>query len=115
MLTTLTLESEIGAPEDARADRRAAHRHAISAAVRLEMNEGYVRNLSTRGLYFVSTKELEAGATVEMDLALPYASPSGVLQCRVTARVLRAELEGEEYGVAAEIESWKMPETDVGC
>ena len=115
MLTSPALEIEVGAPDETRTDRRAAQRHTISAALRLEMNEGYVRNLSTRGLYFVSGKDLEPGATVELDLALPHSSLSGVLHCRVTARVLRSEPEGEQFGVAAEIEAWKMPEVNTEC
>jgi hypothetical protein len=98
--------------DDAVVNRRAAFRHAVSAPVRMAGHEGEVRNLSTRGLYFVGTAVLPVGALVELDITLPDASPSGPLNCRVTARVLRVEEVGGRSGVAAEIEAWRMPELD---
>jgi hypothetical protein len=98
--------------EEALANRRAAFRHDLPAPLRHGVHEGSVRNLSTRGLYFVTSSLPRVGSVIELEIGLPHASPSGSLDCRVTARVLRVNPVPGGTGVAAEIEGWKMPEVD---
>jgi hypothetical protein len=74
-----------------------------------------VKNLSTRGLYFVACSTPRVGSSLELEIALPHASPTSPLKCRVTARVLRVEQGNGCTGVAAEIEGWQMPDVDADC
>jgi hypothetical protein len=98
--------------DEALANRRATFRHKLSAPLRLGSQEGHVRDLSTRGLYFVSRSSPRVGSLIELEVTLPNASPSGPLACRLTARVLRVEDLGPSRGVAAQIEAWTMPDVD---
>ena len=101
--------------DEAVANRRAAFRHNLAAPIRLGSHQGQVRDLSTRGLYFVSPSCPRAGSLIELEVTLPHASPSGPLECRLRARVLRVENLGTSWGVAAQIEAWTMPDGDRDC
>jgi hypothetical protein len=98
--------------DEAVANRRGAFRHNLAAPVRVGSCTGIVRNLSTRGLYFVGSSPVRVGVLLELEIALPHTSPSGSITCWIGARVLRVEDLGGSLGIAAEIERWRMPEVE---
>jgi hypothetical protein len=91
-------------------NRRAARRYPLEVSVRLGEREARTQDLSSKGLYVVTEEGPEVGSVVEMELTLPDASPSGPLQVRLRARVIRIDDLGDRQGLAAEIESWTIPE-----
>ena len=91
-------------------NRRRSRRYAMDVPVRLAGDqEGLTRDVSTRGLYFLSPVHLAPGAEIEMDLSLPSAKP-GPLSIRLRARIVRLDDLGDAKGLAAEIEEWEIPE-----
>jgi hypothetical protein len=71
-----------------------------------------VRDLSTRGIYFVGDTAVRIGSLLELHLTLPDAGPAGPLHCRISARVLRVDHVGDRHGVAAEIHAWRTTDLD---
>jgi hypothetical protein len=90
-------------------NRRKSRRYSMDVPVRLGDQEGQTRDVSTRGLYFTAPVELTLGAPIEMDLSLPSARP-GPLSIRLRARIVRLDDLGDNKGLAAEIETWEIPE-----
>jgi hypothetical protein len=91
-------------------NRRGARRYPLDLRVHVGESEARTQDLSAKGLYLVAEEGMEVGSLVEMELALPDASPDGPLQLRLRARIIRVDDLGERRGLAAEIEAWAIPE-----
>ncbi len=91
-------------------NRRRARRYTMGVPVRVGDREGHTKDVSSKGLYFVAPNDMSVGSMMQLDLELPSASPAGPLSIRVQARIIRRDVIGDLLGVAAEIESWVIPE-----
>lgn len=102
-------------------ERRTARRYDLtlpvsvraSAEVMAGRQEGKTRDVSTRGLYFVVNRELEAGSELDITLTLPGEITHGSdVLVRALGKVVRVEprLEDGEArtGVAAIIERYDI-------
>jgi hypothetical protein len=102
-------------------DRRMAHRYDLSLPlhVRLPINrdpgppDGQTRNISTRGVYFMSRKEFAPGTEVDFTLTLPAEITRGTeVFVRVHGHVVRVDKRRDEdhetIGVAALIERYEF-------
>jgi hypothetical protein len=107
----------MGSPRFGSGERRAARRYDLSLPVvvhvvphkRSEPCHARIRDISTRGIYFITDEEFTPGAELEFSVALPVGITQGTeVSMHAHSRVLRAE-EGREddttrTGVAAVIE-----------
>jgi len=107
----------MGSPPFGSKERRAARRYDLSLPIvvrvvphkRSEPCHGRIRDISARGIYFVTDEEFTPGAELEFTVALPVGITQGTDVCiHVHSRVLRAEERREDdtthRGVAAVIE-----------
>ena len=107
-------------------ERRLARRYDLtlpvsirSAAEKLVMRqEGRTRDISTKGLYFVVERDLEAGSELDLTLTLPGDITHGSdVFVRAQGKVVRVEHRLEEgesrTGVAAVIERYDIVRGDV--
>jgi hypothetical protein len=98
-------------------ERRAARRYDLSLPIgvslyphkRSEPCHGRIRDISARGIYFITDEEFTPGAELEFTVALPVEITQGTeVSIRAHSRVLRTEerREGDttRTGVAAVIE-----------
>ena len=99
------------------AERREARRFAMSLPMRILAHDGHSRDLaastrdvSYRGLYFLSEAKFEVGREIEFVLTLPQrVSPSGEVDIRCRGQVIRVETTGNgTMGVAAKIERYEF-------
>ena len=106
-----------GSPPFGSGERRATRRYELSLPIvvravpheRSEPCRGRIRDISTRGIYFITDEEFIPGAELEFTVALPVGVTQGTeVSIRAYSRVLRAEERREEdttrTGVAAVIE-----------
>jgi hypothetical protein len=106
-----------GSPPFGSGERRATRRYDLSLpivvrAVPHEGSEpchGRIRDISTRGIYFITDEEFTPGAELEFTVALPVGITQGTeVSIHAHTRVLRAEETREDNttrtGVAAVIE-----------
>ena len=96
-----------------RVERRAARRFSMMLPVRLRFpdgasvieKEGETRDVSYRGLYFLTEAAPEAGSSIEFVLTLPQQiTLAGDVHIRCYGRVLRVEPHDGRRGVAARID-----------
>lgn len=87
---------------------RKEERFDATLPVKLERGGGVARNVSATGIYFVTNRQLKAGATVTF--ALDFQDfPGGPIQVNCVARVVRIEKQGaKKKGVAAAIQSFEF-------
>jgi hypothetical protein len=98
-------------------ERRATRRYDLSLPVvvrvvphkRSEPCHGRIRDISARGIYFITNEEFTPGAELELTVALPVGITQGTeVSIHAHSRVLRAEERRENdttrTGVAAVIE-----------
>jgi c-di-GMP-binding flagellar brake protein YcgR len=103
------------------AERRTARRYDLSlpisvrfAAERIVLRqEGTTRDISTRGLFFVIDKDMEAGSELDIMLTLPAEIVNGTdVFVRAQGKVVRVEKRMEEgearLGIAAVIERYDI-------
>ena len=101
------------------AERRAARRFSMMLPVdiRYEASDGVsekrgeTRDVSYRGLYFLTDAIVEAGRAIEFVLTLPQQiTLAGDVHIRCYARVLRVEQQpdGDRRGIAARIERYEF-------
>jgi hypothetical protein len=76
--------------------------------------EGRTKDLSSRGVYFVTPLDPKVGSVVALSVTLPPSSPMGDLALELRARVVRLDDYGDRRGVAAEIETWGIPDLGEG-
>ena len=102
-------------------ERRTARRYDLTLPISIRFaveslinrREGKTRDISTRGLYFVVSQELEAGSKLDITLTLPAEiTHGGDVIVRAQGKVIRVEPrveEGEQrLGVAAIIERYDI-------
>jgi hypothetical protein len=96
-----------------RVERRAARRFSMMLPVKVRFpdgasvaeKEGRTRDVSYRGLYFLTDAAPEAGSSIEFVLTLPQQiTLAGDVHIRCYGRVLRVEGENGHRGVAARID-----------
>ena len=85
----------------------------------LDALKGEIRDISTRGLYFLADKDLEAGSELEITLMLPTEITRGIeVLVHALARVVRVERRSEDgctrVGVAAMIEHYHIIRSETG-
>ena len=98
-------------------ERRATRRYELSLPIvvravpheRSDSCHGRIRDISTRGIYFITDEEFTPGAELEFTVALPVGITRGTeVSIHAHSRVLRAEETREDdttcTGVAAVIE-----------
>jgi c-di-GMP-binding flagellar brake protein YcgR len=102
-------------------ERRTTRRYDLSLPVtiripterQVDSQEGKTRDISTRGLYFVVSQDLEAGSELDITLTLPAEITHGTeVFVRALGKVVRVERRLEEgterMGVAAVIERYDI-------
>jgi len=102
-------------------ERRTARRYDLTLPVNIRLaaeslisrQEGKTRDISTRGLYFVVPRELDAGSELDITLTLPAEITRGVdVLVRAQGKVVRVEPRLEDgatrMGVAAVIERYDI-------
>jgi PilZ domain len=103
------------------ADRREARRFTMSLPMRVLPREAHshelkaqTRDVSYRGLYFLSEARFEVGHEIEFVLTLPqHISRNGEVDIRCQGQVVRVEpTDNGNLGIAAKIERYEfMPAT----
>ena len=107
----------MGSPPFGSRERRAARRYDLSLPIvvrvvphkRSEPCHGRIRNISARGIYFITDEDLTPGAELEFIVALPVGIAQGTeVSIHAHSRVLRTQERREDdttyTGVAAVIE-----------
>ncbi len=102
-------------------ERRTARRYDLTLPVSIRFavekvvarQEGKTRDISTRGLFFVIDKDMEAGSDLDITLTLPAEITNGTdVFVRAQGKVVRVERRVEEgeprLGVAAVIERYDI-------
>jgi c-di-GMP-binding flagellar brake protein YcgR len=102
-------------------ERRTARRYDLTLPVSIRFaaetlvtrQDGRTRDISTRGLYFVVAKDLEAGSDLDITLTLPAEiTHGGDVLVRAQGKVVRVERRLEDgesrLGVAAVIERYDI-------
>lgn len=108
-------------------ERRTARRYDLSLPViirvpverQAESRNGRTRDISTRGVYFVIDRDLEAGSELDITLTLPAEITRGSeVLVRAQGKVVRVERHEEEgrprMGVAAVIERYDIIRGEAG-
>jgi hypothetical protein len=79
-----------------------------NAAVTAE-RKARTRDVSFRGLYFLSDEDYQVGSPIELILTLPKEiTMAGDVHIRCFARVVRVEQRPESQGIAARIERYEF-------
>ena len=98
-------------------ERRSARRFSMTLPMKVRFSagdgvnekQGETRDVSFRGLYFVTDASVETGSSIEFVLTLPQQiTLAGDVLIRCYARVLRVELQTGVRGVAARIERYEF-------
>jgi len=108
-------------------ERRMARRYDLSLPVNVRVpinrepvsHSGQTRDISTRGVYFVTQKELAQGSEVDFTLTLPTEITRGSeVLVRAHGRIVRVDKRGDEdfetVGVAAVIERYDIIRGETG-
>jgi hypothetical protein len=98
------------------AERRASRRFTMALPITIreagEENSdlhGETRDVSFRGLYFLSGTNFEVGSKIEFVLTLPKEITLATdVQIRCTGLVVRVEPQSEKAGIAARIEKYEF-------
>lgn len=86
-------------------EQRAAQRYPFRRPVRLRQGEGWTRDMSTGGLYFVTSAPLQTGASLKL-LVLPLGSNETGAEIYCAGQVVRAEANQDGFGVAMRVASF---------
>jgi c-di-GMP-binding flagellar brake protein YcgR len=102
-------------------ERRSARRYDLTLPVSIRFaaerlvnrQEGRTRDISTRGLYFVVSRDLDAGSELDITLTLPAEITHGTdVFVRAQGKVVRVERRVEDgeprMGIAAVIERYDI-------
>ncbi len=102
---------------DSTVERRATRRFSMMLPVKVRLPEngdgaersGETRDVSYRGLYFITEANVTPGASIEFVLTLPQQiTLAGDVHIRCYARVLRVEPHNSRCGVAARIDRYEF-------
>ena len=97
-------------------ERRASRRFTMTLPLTVRSNEpggsehkGQTRDVSFRGLYFLSEETFAPGAPIEFILTLPREiTMAGDVHIRCFAEIVRVEPNDGRHGVAARIERYEF-------
>jgi hypothetical protein len=97
-------------------ERRASRRFTMTLPLTVRSSEpggreqqGRTRDVSFRGLYFLSDADFEPGSSLEFILTLPREiTLAGDVNIRCFAQVVRTEPDSGQRGVAARIERYEF-------
>lgn len=98
-------------------ERRATRRFSMMLPVKVRLPEnrdaperaGETRDVSYRGLYFLTDGAVQPGSSIEFVLTLPQQiTLAGDVHIRCYARVLRVEQHSSRCGVAARIDRYEF-------
>jgi hypothetical protein len=89
-------------------ERRQTTRYSMDVPTRIGREEARTRDMSSRGVYLVSTRPIETGAAVEMDITLANACAHGPISLHVRGHVTRVDKLDDELGLAIAIDSWDV-------
>ena len=90
---------------EAHFERRESKRHQIQVPVHFGHGVGTSRDISFTGIYFTTDKQLESGKPLKLAFELEYAIPGKSLQLDCQGHVLRVDILGNLFGVAAKIDT----------
>jgi c-di-GMP-binding flagellar brake protein YcgR len=109
-------------------ERRTARRYDLTLPISIRFaaesligrQDGKTRDISTRGLYFVITQDLQAGSDLDITLTLPAEITHGTdVLVRAQGKVVRVERRLEDgeprMGVAAVIERYDIMRGKSAC
>ena len=82
-------------------ERRGASRYPIAAPVAWDQGQGLTENLSTTGVFLVTTKAVVPGQVLRLALSLPREATPLIAH----GVVVRVELHRDGYGVGVRLES----------
>jgi hypothetical protein len=88
-------------------DQRRDERFRSVMTIKFAQGEGVVRNVSARGIYFVTDVALAQGEPVNFTLEFQDL-PGGPIHVNGIARIVRVEKRGTKKGVAAAIDSFEF-------
>jgi c-di-GMP-binding flagellar brake protein YcgR len=107
-------------------ERRTARRYDLTLPISIRVaaerivnrKEGRTRDISTRGLFFVIDRDMDAGSDLDITLTLPAEITNGTdVFVRAQGKVVRVERRVEEgeprMGVAAVIERYDIIRGDI--
>jgi len=97
----LNILDPMQAPGD---ERRSARRYEIDLNVTLDGSPAEARNVSSSGLYAISSRSIRADEDVEVDFELPMLTAGGTVRC--VGRVTRVVVEPKGVGVAIKFHAW---------
>jgi hypothetical protein len=86
-------------------ERRRARRYELDLVVTLDGHPAESLNLSSTGLYVLSSRAYPKGAQVAVEILFP-ALPGGMDRVRGSGRVTRVESEADGMGVAIRLRNW---------
>ncbi|HEV3218184.1 MAG TPA: PilZ domain-containing protein [Candidatus Acidoferrales bacterium] len=97
-------------------ERRASRRFTMALPITIHEagaeraeRQGQTRDVSFRGLYFLSGENFEVGSKIEFVLTLPKEITLATdVQIRCSGHVVRVEQQTEKAGVAARIEKYEF-------
>ena len=80
-------------------ERRRAPRYRLDTAIAVDGGTGRTIDLSANSVYFESTLHLKPGDEVALVFPFEHAAPQASVKCK--ARVVRVEVRGDLFGIAA--------------
>jgi len=83
---------------------RRDERFESNLTIKLEQGEGFMRNVSASGIFFLTDAQLAPGELLRFSLDFT-GEQIGVVNARCEARVVRVEPRGAQMGVGAAFES----------
>ena len=86
-------------------ERRGARRYELDLVVTLDGHPAESRNLSSTGLYVLSSRAYSAGAHVDVEILFP-ALPGGLDRVTGTGLVTRVEGGPGQMGMAIRLGNW---------
>ena len=80
-------------------ERRRAPRYRIDTAIAVDGGTGRTIDLSANSVYFESERQMSPGQEVALVFPFEHAAPHALVKCN--ARVVRVDVRGELFGIAA--------------
>lgn len=87
---------------------RAAKRYELNLPVATDGGEGRTRDLSADGVYFTCERGFAVGSKISFSISLDSDGSDIPLRMSCSGVVIRVESNGDEVGVAAKIESYRI-------
>jgi len=84
---------------------RSVRRHVVALPVQLARGSGVTRDVSARGVYFLTDEVYLLDSQLDLTLVFGATSPEPPIQVQCQARVVRVEPRSDGVGIAAAITS----------